>query len=183
MSDYTSFRFKGLVKEEYRSSIQELLETKSWGSCNDSLFKSFSKVSRSDMIPFSFNTIELPDEWMNKIKDSKGEVSYEATDNFGLYFNSETGFWCFECALVNYDSTIEEFLYQVVQKICSDLFHCEVLLPYYASSDFYELRDDKVYHAGFGIKYKEPDYPFLGIVPSKDIEYKDFDFSKGENYR
>ena len=47
MGMYTGFRFKGLIKEEYRNDIEIMLEDGEWTNCEHEILKEYSKVSRS----------------------------------------------------------------------------------------------------------------------------------------
>ena len=94
MGMYTGFRFKGLIKEEYRNDIEIMLEDGEWNNCEHEILKEYSKVNRSSFIPFG-SLAYMPDCW-------EGEPYYEdqpwnckATNGFERYFNKETGLLCF----------------------------------------------------------------------------------------
>lgn len=93
MGDYTLLEFSGRVKPEYADAIPRfdedaLINVNEWYGGK---FHEFSKVSRSNFIPFGNTTY-----FMNEYDDH---------------------IWTVRCALKNYDRTIESFIDMVASKV------------------------------------------------------------------
>lgn len=136
MGMYTGLKCKVKIKEEYREDIQSVMDSTEWYLCKHKELKDFSKVSRSLMIPFGASCY-MPDEWED--------------NNFDFYFNDD-GIWNFQCALKNYDSTIEIFI-KLLELIASEVYHLETFYEEDEYSHLYEMKDGKIIDTGKGIKY------------------------------
>lgn len=182
MGMYTGFRFKGIIKKEYREDIKKAINDikGAWGNCEHEELKKFDEIDRSFFIPFG-GLCYMPNCW----EESESE---EATDGFKRYFNETTGLLCFQCSLKNYESTIEYFIKNIVPIVCDKLIHCEKLYEEWDVSNLYELKDGTVKQLDYGIRYRyEEDWFSYGVTQSdkkdKNILYKNFDFTKENEYR
>lgn len=121
MGMYTGLRLKGIVKEEYRPVIYDLMESdviEDWSDLmqlfNDLEFiGEFSTLSRSSFIPFG-SLSYMPNSW---------EIGEEG---WITEFDYDTGYWQFQCSLKNYDSEIQVFLDTVANIIMESIEYVEV---------------------------------------------------------
>lgn len=185
MGMYTGFRFKGLIKQKYRQDIYNVIYgNKEWEDCENEIFKEFSKVDRSYMIPNGISAY-LPDCWY---KDSNNHFDSEATNGFELYFNNTTGLLCFQCEVKNYEP-LEYFIKEVSKVICSKLIHAEILYEGNEISTLYKLKDGIIIQKEYGIRYKDDDeYESIFPIPKeekedKNIWYYDFKYDIEKEYR
>ncbi|AQS10588.1 hypothetical protein CLOBY_27330 [Clostridium saccharobutylicum] len=189
MGMYTGFRFKGVIKKEYREDIIKMLSEGDWSECVSSVLLDFDNADRSPAIPFG-TICYMPDCWEEDTgeKDEYGEI-LKATNGFERYFNKETGLLCFQCSLKNYESTIEHFIEKIIPVICEQLIHCEKLYEEWDVSNLYELKDGKVKQLDYGIRYEDDEYISFSysrkLSERKDvnIKYEEFDFTKENSYR
>lgn len=192
MGMYTGLRFKAIIKKEYREDIDIILKSKnSWEDCSHELFKDYSKVSRSDYIPFG-SPAYMPEVWEGEPYDEEKPWNCRATNGFDRYFNKETGLLCFQCSLKNYDSTIELFLNKVAKVIIDKTIHIEVLYEEDEVSTLYNIENNNIKELDYGIRYSEyyNELPIWGYDDSElkennevNVCYEDYDFSKDEEYR
>ncbi|WP_252249156.1 hypothetical protein [Clostridium sp. VAP23] len=182
MGMYTGFRFKGIIKAEYRGDISRMLDGCDWSECVSPVLQNFDKVDRSHFIPFG-TICYMPDSWEEDTgeKDKYGEI-LKAAHGFERYFNKDTGLLCFQCSLKNYESTIEYFIEKIIPVICDELIHCEDLYEEWEVSSLYELKDGYVNKLDYGIRYYEEGYS-RKQAENKNISYETFDFTKENKYR
>lgn len=178
MGMYTGFRFKGIIKKEYREDIKKALNDfkEVWKNCEHEELKKFYEVDYSSFIPFGA-LCYMPNCW----EESDSE---EATNGFEQYFNEKNGLLCFQCSLKD-DETIEYFIEKIIPIICKKLIHCEELYEQSNVSDLYELKGGILKKLDYGIRYREEDYYFSDNVTQtdKNILYENFDFTKENKYR
>ena len=78
----------------------------------------------------------MPNEWENII-EGDGKLEFDKR------YNKETGFWCFQCSLKNYDDTIEEF-FKILPYFIESADYIEVLYEEWEYSSKYELLNNEV---------------------------------------
>ena len=110
MGMYTCFTLSCKVKKEYRDYIKQINEGAEWKDFVDQMpfVKEYSKQSRADFIPH-------------------GALSAYNDDKFGPQnFNTYGSFgtWNFLCDMKNYDSTIEQFIQEVLPHLCERVYFC-----------------------------------------------------------
>ena len=104
MGMYTGLRGLISLKEEFKDPIKNMINTKlnsdftPWDKVLGDTAISFQKDARNTMIPFG-NVIYMPDDWK--------------------HVNSlhESGLWNISCSLKDYDSTIKNFIDNVLPVI------------------------------------------------------------------
>lgn len=141
MGMYTCFRFKGIIKNQYREEIGKIEEywEESWQTENHKSFwekvaekidflKDFSKLERSSFIPFGAVSAYNEDKYMS--------------DNFKKY-NLETGEWEFLCDLKNYGDEIETFI-ELIPQLCDDVSICEEWYEEWKQPRAYKMIDNKM---------------------------------------
>ena len=128
MGMYTGMRFKGVVKEEFRAKFEDIALEGSWEDSDDENFLEFSKDYRAAFIPC-------------------GMLCYMPWDDddaeFARAYNSETGYWVFQCSLKDYNDTISTFL-EMVPYFRESVEFCEVLYEEWGWSAGYELIGDEM---------------------------------------
>lgn len=193
MGMYTGLRCKIIAKKEYIEDIKELLTKSEWRKCSNSLFKNFGDISRADCIPYG-SLSYMPDCW----EESNGNNSENWWENlkdangFDLAFYPETGLWCFQCSLKNYESTIEYFIDNILNEITEKIIHLEYLYEESDVSTLYEINGNdgksKIKPLDYGIRYQVNDeyyelYKQKGDGKEKNIEFADYDFTKESRFR
>lgn len=133
MGQYTSIKFEGIVKEEYREEIERLLSLKKddsiynyWEFSNIDMFKEFSKVNRSHFIPDGWSA-SIPEEW------DQDKNKYEV----------DTGYWNFVCSSKSYNGTYKAF-FKLIPKFIKELIYLEGYNEEDSFSCKYELIDNKI---------------------------------------
>jgi|GEM_PF-1141135 len=159
MGMYTGLRFKGIIKQEYRDDINDLINNCSeWEDLQCDIFKDFSKISRSSFIPFG-GLSYMPDLWEEDtgLRDKYGYMITKDTDGFDRKFDKETGLLTFQCSLKNYDDTIEYFLNNILVAICEKSYHIEEFYEESNISTMYKINDGELITLDKGIRYNEYD--------------------------
>lgn len=110
MGMYTCFTLSCKVKKEYRDYIKQINEGAEWKEFVEQMpfVKEYSKQSRAEFIPC-------------------GCLSAYNEDKFGPQnFNTfrKFGTWNFLCDMKNYDSTIEQFIKEVLPHLCERVYFC-----------------------------------------------------------
>lgn len=118
----TGLRIKVTVKNDFRQIINEINKEEAY--FNDyvdqfSFLTNFAKLKRSELIPSGISAY-MPTGW--EIGEYPNE---QATDGFERQFNTDTGYWAFQCCLKNYDNVIEHFLRDVLANIIESSEHIE----------------------------------------------------------
>lgn len=140
MGMYTGLRFKGIVKEEFRSEFENIALSGDWIESNNYVFRQFGNNSRAVFIPCGALSY-MPDEWEEAPYDKfRNGVP---TDGFDRTYNKETGRWTFQCSLKNYNDTIEEFM-EIVPYFIEEVEHAEVFYEEWQYSIKLELVDGKM---------------------------------------
>ena len=183
MGMYTGFRFKGIIKHKYRKDIYDVIYgNKEWKDCENNVFKEFSKIDRSLMLP-NGRSAYLPDCWYK----TENHFESEATHGFELYFNNITGLLCFQCEVKNYEP-IDYFIKNVVPIICSKLIHCESLYEENEVSTLYKLLDGNTIKKDYGIRYEDDECESIFPIQKeekedKNIWYYNFKYDIEKDYR
>lgn len=127
MGMYTLFKFTGLLKNEFVSDINKLLEEDNqWinFASKYEFAKHFADLPRSDMIPFgaisAYNEEKTGSKYANIID------SWDPWD-IGSYYTLT-----FNCDLKNYDDEIEAFINEIAINICSEF----IAESWYEESNF-----------------------------------------------
>jgi hypothetical protein len=134
MGHYTSIRFKGYVKPEYRKDFYNIAISGEWENSNVKQFKKFGeKYESASFIP---RGICYVDDWF----EQPYEPDHKPIDGFERSYNVETGYWTFLCSLKNYDNTVDVFQKLIplfIEKI--DYFECHIDI--FESSNLYTLNE------------------------------------------
>lgn len=131
MGLYTSLRFKGIVKLEFRDEIKSIAFTGYWNKSNDDEFRKFGKYPRAYAIPYRTLECEcVPDDW-RYVGNISDRCSY---DGFKDSYDEQTGQWSFQCSLKDYDKTIEKFIKLIPYFIES----ADMIEVYYEASGYLE---------------------------------------------
>jgi len=137
MGMYTGLRLQVIVKEEYREIIRAMMEDSEIEDWHDILnrypemefIRDFANEQRSHMIPFGTLSY-MPDEW--------------ETDYWHKVFETDTGYWQFQCS-VNYGWVeIRKFIEDVVPVISNKVLHAESYYEEDRYGNMYELVDNKM---------------------------------------
>lgn len=124
MGDYTGFRFKVIVKPEYRQYIKQVLEAMTWLP-NDTLpMEEWLQVYRRNFIPWG-SLCYMPTEWKTE-EEELGNSTY----------NEETGEWRVICSLKDYDET-DIFIENILSNIIESYEYIQT---------FYEYWDEPMNH-------------------------------------
>lgn len=123
MGMYTSLKFKGIVKPEYRETIAVFMQSLSldanpWYATGVDFMQEFGHDYRSIFIPFG-------------------------SDPDAREFDILTGAWEFDTELKNYDNTIEKF-FEIVPKMMETVSEC---VTHYEGDDYirsHELKEDRI---------------------------------------
>lgn len=123
MGMYTGFRFKGIVKKEYKNLIECLHNSalccnEVWTEvyfCNTDIkiekkILEWSRIGRSDFIPFGRHCY-MPASWGEQYSN----------------YDPITGTWKFSCSLKNYENEIETFMTDLLPYLIEDSSLCETL--------------------------------------------------------
>lgn len=129
MEIYTGLRFKGIVKKQFREEFKTFASTRKWENAIDKRLKDFAKVSGASLI-FSNILIYMPEYW----QDFEGN----ATNKFNRTYDDKTGYWAFQCSLVN-DDKIYGNLFDLIPYFIESIKHCEVHEEGAVYSQIYEL--------------------------------------------
>ena len=121
---YTSLRFIGTIKEEWRESFENIAEHGWWDDSSYPIFVEISKDQRMDFIPCG-SLCCAPDDWY-------------LADKFERSYSCTTGIWTFKCSLKNYDRTIEKFL-EIIPELCESIEHCEYFYEEWDTSRLYNF--------------------------------------------
>ena len=142
MGMYTSLRFKGYIKPEFREEFKGIALTGEWRKAKDSTLNSFSRVDRASFIPCgSLNC--APETWEIASPSDKYRENAKATDGFERTYNPETGCWAFQCSLKNYSDTISVFL-KILPHFASSITHLEIIYEEWDWSKKYELIGNRI---------------------------------------
>ena len=127
---YTGLRAKVIIKEEYSKYLEELVDNKYDYAVNSlELFRNYSKVPRSFLIPTSSDSVEIDfDKWEEVCDPS---------------YNRETREWEFVCALKNDEQTIQYFFKDVLSIIVEEIIYLETWYEEDLESKKYTLGDIK----------------------------------------
>ena len=139
MGMYTGLRFKGIVKEEFRDSFEDIAMYGKWSESNDPMFLLFNEDYRAPFIPCGWLAY-MPEEWQIESIDWKYTID---TDGFNRTYNKDTGRWTFQCSLKNYEHTIEKFL-DMVPYFVESVEHVEVYYEEWRWSEKWELINGKM---------------------------------------
>jgi hypothetical protein len=148
MGMYTGLRCKVIIKPEYREEFG-LLHNKlgyEWAKSKFGFMREFGQLSRASFIPRGALSY-MPDSWENVPKKANGDYDWmnaTDTDGFERQFNTETGYWAFQCSLKNYEDEIENFFENVLGNIAEEVIHLEYYYEEWESSTFYKLVDGKI---------------------------------------
>ena len=123
MGMYTTLKFKAIVKPEYQQFVPQWhSDTEMRTEWNIQEFPEYANYSRSSSIPFG--------------------GCHGHTNSFN------DGVWTVECALKNYDDTIEQFMTYVASKMFESVEYCitEYEEDYYFGIDHtnWELKDGQM---------------------------------------
>lgn len=145
MGMYTGLRLRAIVKPEYRTMVNGVMdqadEARDWFDFIEEFpfMEQFSSLGRNMFIPFG-GLSYMPDEW--------DDDNYVAAGVFRRQFNEETGFWAFNCSLKNYDSEIQVFLETVANVILESSEHIEVLYEEWERGELYEVQGNAIEYIG-----------------------------------
>lgn len=118
----TGLRIKVTVKTDFRQMINEINKEEAYFCDYVDQFpflSNYAKLKRSELIPSGISAY-MPTGW------EEGEYPNEQpTDGFERKFDTETGFWTFQCSLKNYDRVIEHFFKDVLANIIVSAEHIE----------------------------------------------------------
>lgn len=151
MGMYTGIRFKGYVKEEFRSKFESIAMHGEWEDSEDTKFKDFGDTySRASFIPCG-SLSYMPDEWEKDYIDENGNKQFAfanyyiqvATDGFEREYNENTGYWAFQCSLKNYEDEIEAF-FKLIPYFIEKIEYLEYYYETWTYSYKYELIDGTV---------------------------------------
>lgn len=140
MGMYTGLRLKVTVKEEYRQMIKAINEGAKWNDFSEQFpfIAAFAKQDRAEFIPRG-SLCYMPSSW------ETGEYPNEvATDGFERKIDIETGYWTFQCSLINDQGEIEQFFEEVLPNIIENAEHIEYLFEEWDSSRMYEFVNGEV---------------------------------------
>lgn len=141
MGLYTSLRFKGVVKENFRNGFEKIAMRGEWNESADNILKKFGEEDpRAEFIPCgALNS--APDEWVKGPYDEYGNGM--ATDGFERSYNEKTGKWAFQCSVIDYNCTIQSF-FDLVPYFMESVEIAEVFYEEWTYSKSYELVDKKM---------------------------------------
>lgn len=129
MSVYSSIRFKGIVKKEYRSTFKDIALNGKWEIYAFQPFLNYIENDRYSRIPCGFIGC-VPKSW----EDEYGN----ATDGFETQWNEDTGYWAFQCSLNKGDDVIDDFI-DILPELMETIEHCEVMCELWTNSVFYDI--------------------------------------------
>ena len=140
MGMYTGIRFKGIVKEEFRSEFEDIALNGNWEESNNEVFKKFGSVPRASFIPCGALAY-MPDEWEEEPFNEYGDGT--PTDGFNRTYDKQTGRWTFQCSLKNYNRIIESF-FEMVPYFIEEVEHAEVFYEEWSHSKKLDLVDGEM---------------------------------------
>lgn len=142
MGDYTGIRFKGYVKEEFRKGFKIIALDGEWENHSDPILKKFGEIRRSRFIPRGA-LCYMPESWENE--------SEEATEGFEINYDSQSGYWTFQCSLKNYEREIQKW-FEILPYFIESIEHLEVFYEGCNFSQQYDLVDNKVVLVDYSFK-------------------------------
>ncbi|MCP1184952.1 hypothetical protein [Paenibacillus sp. 1781tsa1] len=162
MGMYTGLRCKVVIKPEYREELQRLHEEGyEWETSEFDFMREYGQLGRASFIPRG-SLSYMPNEWEDIPLKEDGSLDYRngtATDGFVRSFDSDTGYWTFQCSLKNYENEIESFFEIVLSKITESIEHLEYFYEEWSSSVFYDLDEGEIAKSTReGIKYQDNNY-------------------------
>lgn len=187
MGAYTGLRCKVIIKKEYIKDIEELLRVQSWCKCHNAIFKKFGeKNDRADFIPYG-SLSYMPGCWEDSNdKQDIDFIEYIACDGFNNVFYPQTGLWCFQCSLKNYNNDIGKFIDNILTVIVEKIIHLEKLYEENIISTLYNFdENNKIIPLNYGIRYEEDDDVWCFVTPIKDnnMEWIGYDYTKERRFR
>lgn len=128
MEMYTGLRVKVIIKEEYGKYLEELVDNKyDYKMSSLDLFRNYSKLSRSFLIPNSSAKIDF-DKWKDVCNPS---------------YDRERREWEFVCALKNDEQIIQYFFKNILSVIVEEIIYLETWYEEDLESEKYTLDDIK----------------------------------------
>ena len=122
MGMYTGLRFAGIVKPKFRKGFTIVAQEGRY-DCHPNLFISqFAGISRSAFIPMG-GLAYMPKSW------GKWYLPI---------YDSQTGYWQFQCSLKNYEQTIEKWTH-LIPYFLSDIIYLEKFYEEWIYSKKYEM--------------------------------------------
>lgn len=130
MGIYTSLRFKGIVKKEFRDKFEDIALNGNWANSEDEILREFGEDDpRAEFIPCGV-PIYIPMEWTT-------------SDGFARVYDKNTGLWIFQCSVKNQLGTIETF-FDIVPLFMEKVECAEIYEEGSNFSSMYGLVDDKI---------------------------------------
>lgn len=138
MGDYMSMRFKGTIKPEYRSAIEEVNDDGFWEALGVATSIGYDTLNRYTFIPcgqLSYPPVEWEDE---------------SSEYYVRSFNEDTGEWIFQCSIkssgehdLEYDKEIKMFMNEIVPVICEKVDNFELWHEFWSNPDKYAYTLDE----------------------------------------
>lgn len=134
MGNYSIIRFKGFVKPEFCTTFSDIAVNGNWKDSVDTVFKKFGELGRSRLIPTGGDD-GMPTSWKDERKtESQG---------FLLNWDSQSGYWAFQCSLKNYEDEIEHW-FDILPYFIDSIEHLEYFSEGLDLSKQYDLVDGRI---------------------------------------
>lgn len=147
LSQYTSIRFKGIVKEKYASMLAEKYEQwHTWLELFEeyptfNFLKEYGSLSKADFVPNGVLMGE-PSHWTTKGVSVSSNLP---TDGFYNNFDEKTRLWSFQCSINDPSDTVDKFFDIILPELLEESLHIERYLESTTDDSLmYELRCNKI---------------------------------------